>query len=131
MRNLKSTLTKLAAAVAEEAGRNATFAATLSTILGGDAATSGGRKARPDTTRKGGRRAPAVLDPVDIARDGADLLRERLRPLELAQLLDIVAEYGMDPGKLVMKWKDPDRVADRIVEMALARATKGDAFRAQ
>ncbi|WP_162527293.1 hypothetical protein [Sphingomonas solaris] len=47
------------------------------------------------------------------------------------QLLDIVAEFGMDPGKLVMKWKDRDRVADRIVETAIARATKGDAFRSE
>jgi len=35
----------------------------------------------------------------------------------------------MDPGKLVMKWKDRDRVIDRIVEIAGRRATKGDAFR--
>ncbi len=36
----------------------------------------------------------------------------------------------MDPGKLVMKWKDNVRVIDRIVELSLTRSTKGDAFRA-
>jgi hypothetical protein len=36
----------------------------------------------------------------------------------------------MDPGKLVMKWKGADRVVDRIVELAVARSKKGDAFRA-
>jgi hypothetical protein len=47
--------------------------------------------------------------------------------ISLEQLRDIVAQYGMDPGKLVMKWKDSKRVMDRIVELALVRATKGDA----
>lgn len=131
MRNLKATLSKFATAVAAEAARNPAFAATLSGILGGDAGISGGRSDKSNSKRKGGRRTPAVLDPIDLAREGADSLRDRLRPLELSQLLDIVAEYGMDPGKLVMKWKDNDRVTDRIVEMAIARATKGDAFRAQ
>lgn len=129
MRTLKSTLAKLAAAIAEEAARNPAFAVTLSGILGGRQ-DGDGRKATREATRKGGRRPPATLDPVHLARDGSDQLRERLRTLELSQLLDIVAEYGMDPGKLVMKWKDPQRVVDRIVEMAVARATKGDAFRA-
>jgi hypothetical protein len=35
----------------------------------------------------------------------------------------------MDPGKLVMKWKDASRIIDRIIELSLARSTKGDAFR--
>ena len=49
--------------------------------------------------------------------------------LTLDQLRDIVAQYGMDPSKLVMKWKDPERVMDQIVELALTRSIKGDAFR--
>ena len=131
MRNMKSTLTKLAAAVADEAARNAAFAKTLSVILGDDGKIPSVRTAKQSAIRKGGRRAPAVLDPVDVVRDGAGQLRDRLQSLDLTQLLDIIAEYGMDPGKLVMKWKDRDRVIERIVDMALARATKGDAFRAQ
>jgi hypothetical protein len=46
----------------------------------------------------------------------------------LEQLKDIVADYGMGPGKLVMKWKTPDRIIGRIVELSLARAVKGDVF---
>jgi hypothetical protein len=34
----------------------------------------------------------------------------------------------MDPGKLVMKWKTPERIINRIVEFSLARAVKGDVF---
>ena len=60
-----------------------------------------------------------------------DALRSQLSALSLDQLRDVVAEYGMDQGKLVMKWKDPVRVMDRIVEIALARAQKGHAFRSE
>ena len=43
----------------------------------------------------------------------------------LEELKEVVADYGMDPGKLVMKWKNVDRIVDRIVELSLARAQKG------
>ena len=66
---------------------------------------------------------------VEIVRQGEDILRTKISVLNLDQLRDIVAQYGMDPGKLVMKWKDPKRIMDRIVEIALTRSTKGDAFR--
>ncbi len=79
--------------------------------------------------RRGGRRSPALLDPVALAGQGDAVLRGRLGELDLDRLHDVVAEYGMDPGKLVMKWRDRERVIDRIVEVASARATKGDAFR--
>lgn len=79
--------------------------------------------------RAANRRAEAVLDPVQVARTGEEHLRHVLSPLNLTQLLDIVAEFGMDTGKLVMKWKDSERVIDRIVEISMARSQKGDAFR--
>lgn len=85
--------------------------------------------ASSDGKRRGGRRTPAVLDPIALAAEGEPALRGRLEGLDLERLLDIVAQFGMDPGKLVMKWRDPERVIDRIVELSLARATKGDAFR--
>jgi hypothetical protein len=34
----------------------------------------------------------------------------------------------MDPGKLVLKWKKPERIIDRIVETSLGRARKGEGF---
>jgi hypothetical protein len=82
-----------------------------------------------DVRRPSNRRPAAVLDPVKIARDGEQPLRAALGKLTLDQLHDIVADYGMDPGKLVMKWRTDKRVIDRIVEISLARARKGDAFR--
>ena len=79
--------------------------------------------------RKGGRRSPALLDPIELVAISEADLRVRLGELNLNQLHDIVAQYGMDPGKLVMKWKDQTRVIERIIEVATARATKGDSFR--
>jgi hypothetical protein len=70
-----------------------------------------------------------VIDPIELGRQGEAILRTRLNELDIEQLRDIVAQYGMDPGKLVMKWKDATRIIDRIIEVSLSRATKGDAFR--
>ncbi|GAB3269394.1 hypothetical protein GCM10027449_03650 [Sinomonas notoginsengisoli] len=49
--------------------------------------------------------------------------------MDLEHLRDIVAEHGMDHDRLAMKWKDPNRVIERIVDKVAARATKGSAFR--
>jgi hypothetical protein len=68
------------------------------------------------------------LHPIDAARQGEETLRQRLAVLSLEQLKDVVADYGMDPGKLVMKWKTPERIINRIVEFSLARAVKGGVF---
>jgi hypothetical protein len=131
MTSLKTRLTKLAATIAEQASRDPEFALKLEDILGngGVAKPKGGAGTR--SARKGGRRTPALIDPVAVALSGPQELQDALSRLDLGQLLDIVAEYGMDPGKLVMKWKDRDRVVDRIVEVSISRATKGDAFRSE
>jgi hypothetical protein len=58
------------------------------------------------------------------------LLAGRLAALDLEQLRDVVAFYGMDPRRLVMKWKTTERVVAHIVETVQTRSRKGDAFRA-
>ena len=128
---IKKTLAALFIAITEEAERNEAFRSSIEQALGLNipASAQKPRGAGERAERKGGRRAPAVLDPVELARQGEGVLREQLGSLTLDQLRDIVAEYGMDAGKLVMKWKDVERVRGRIVELALARAIKGDAFR--
>jgi hypothetical protein len=127
---LKTMLTAMVSAITEEAERNKHFKASLERALGLHTSTATPRiPTEGETQKKGGRRTPAVLDPVEFARQGEEALRAEMKRLSLDQLRDIVAQYGMDPGKLVMKWKDSDRVVERIVELALARATKGDAFR--
>jgi hypothetical protein len=127
--NLRKALFELARAIADEAERNADLRSRIERALMLDRSVARHESPTEATKRKGGRRTPAILDPIELARQGESSLRAGLARLTLEQLRDVVAEYGMDPGKLVMKWKDQSRVVDRIVELALARATKGDAFR--
>ena len=140
---VRERLTAFALIIAEETERNGIFRRRVEAILGSalfDVPLGRDEKAsskkglpsrvRSDALKKGGRRTPAILDPISLARQGEDVLRQKLAILDMEQLKDIVAENGMDPGKLVMKWKEAARVVDRIVEMSIARSTKGDAFRA-
>jgi hypothetical protein len=125
--NLKKTLRALGAVILDEADRNPEFAARILDALG----ESGGGTRDTARTGKARERPPAVTDPVAvIAEQGEESLRQALGGLSLDQLLDIVAEFGMDPSKLVMKWKKPERVIDHIVENARRRSVKGNAFRA-
>jgi hypothetical protein len=127
--SIKKILSALMQVVADEVERNPEFRSRIEVALNIDPAVAQQKLATGEKKRKGGRRTPAVIDPVELARHGESALRAQLAGLDLEQLRDIVAEYGMDPGKLVMKWKDSNRIIDRIVELSLGRATKGDAFR--
>jgi hypothetical protein len=141
---LAATLSRLTAAVADAAARDRELAASLHQALsvtqnssvgestgrrraGGRA---GGRGSTATGVRRPGRRAPGPLDPFEVyAERGEDGLRAALRELELEQLRDIVAEHGMDHDRLAMKWKDPARVIDRVMDKVAARTAKGSAFR--
>lgn len=129
--NLKRTLNDLARIVAEEAQRNPEFSRRLEEALGFGQTkmrTPNEKESRQGPSRAAHRRAPAILDPVELARQGEAALRARLEELSTEQLKDVVADYGMDPGKLVLKWKTPERIIDRIVEVSLGRAKKGEGF---
>jgi hypothetical protein len=120
---LAATLSSLIAAIANEAVRTPRFANSLQTSL------SPGSAEAP-RARRTGRRAPGVIDPFAIYDDTDEYgLRERLSSLDLEQLRDIVAEHGMDHDRLAMKWKDQQRVINRIVEKVVSRTSKGSAFR--
>ena len=123
---IRRKLLQFARVVIEEAEHNPKFAEELRDVLG----LSLPDKRNAKSGRPRNRRTPAVFDPVAVMRGHDDHeLRSRLSRLDLEQLRDIVAQYGMDPGKLVMKWKTHGRVVDRIVEISTKRAQKGDAFR--
>lgn len=129
--NLKQTLRALGTVVLEEAERNPEFAQRMLRGLGAsdDSLNSNKAASAPSKTRSRTREA-AVLDPVAVLADqGEEALRAELARLPLDKLLDIVAEFAMDPSKLVMKWKNPERVIDHIIESAKRRSVKGDAFR--
>lgn len=71
-----------------------------------------------------------MIDPFAVfAETGETGLRSSLSELGLEQLRDIVSEHGMDHDRLALKWKDPGRVIDRIVERVESRTAKGAAFR--
>jgi len=126
--NLKRTLRALGTVVLEEAERNPDFAQRLQCALGIADATAIVRAPEGKRPRT---RAAAVIDPVAILADhGEDALRRELQLLPLDKLLDIVAEFGMDTSKLVMKWKDTSRIGEHIIDNAKRRSVKGDAFRA-
>jgi hypothetical protein len=96
---LKRALQDFMKVVIEEANRNPEFARQLEVALGLSA-----KPGKEDGGRGARRRAGAVLDPISLAREGEDVPRSKLEPLTIEQLKGLlVAEYGMDPGKLVMK----------------------------
>lgn len=121
---LPAELRELFQRVVDEAEANPQFAAALK-------AEFGARRKRGKTGGISGRRARGVIDPFAFRQDGEQALRDRLNELTVEQLKDIVAEHGMDPGKLAMTWKTPERLVDLIVETVERRRTKGAAFREQ
>lgn len=126
---VRRKLLELAREIADEAEKSQEFSQNLETILG---LQTDGTRLSNKTAHPRHRRSPALLDPVGVIRDGdAEVLHARLEKLDLDQLKDIVAQYGMDTGKLVMKWRSKERVVMRILEIAETRARKGDAFRTQ
>jgi hypothetical protein len=133
--NIRKVLTALVREVADEADRNPAFRERIERAVGmfaPRADVTPTHKAAPkpeEPKRPSNRRAPAALDPVQLARQGEDVLRAALGKLDIEQLRDVVADYGMDTGKLVIKWRTPDRIIDRIVEVSRQRAHKGSAFR--
>ena len=126
---LRTALEDLARAVADQAERDPAFAEAVSVALA--------RVTAPDVTRgaadgkPAGRRAQPALNPVQTARQGEEALRSGLDGLSVDELKAIVSAYALDPKRLAMRWKSPQRLADLIVTASMARARKGDAFREQ
>ena len=136
--SIKKTLYALVKEISQEAATNPAFRARLEAVLSlnerkkPNKSTPKAREAKSaQPKRPSNRRPPAVLDPVHLAKQGEDILRSELAKLDIEQLRDVVAEYGMDTGKLIMRWRDPDRIVERIVDVARGRAQKGSAFRDQ
>lgn len=127
-------LRRLMEAVIEEAESNSEFSEKLTTILDGNIAEEP-KKQNPTmitgAKRAGNRRDPAVLDPIVMIENDEATLWNKLQTLTDKELKDIIADYGMDPSKLAMKWKSRDRLIALIVETSRRRASKGDAFREQ
>jgi hypothetical protein len=123
-------------AIVAEAERSPAFArrlqdalASVASAIPSPASAKPPKAASTAAPKRGGRRAPSALDPFAAYAEGEPTLRARLGELTLDQLKDIVAEHGMDPSKLAMRWKTPAKLIDLIATTVRDRAEKGDAFR--
>lgn len=118
--------------VIEEAEYNESFSHKVEQILEGvDIATKNddSLKKAKKKKRPSNRREAAILDPIAMISEDEGLLIEKLQELTDVQLKNIIADYGMDPSKLAMKWKNRERLIDHIIGVARRRASKGDVFR--
>lgn len=76
------------------------------------------------------KRNAALFNPETILEQyGEEKLVDSLNQLEVDQLKDIVSEFGMDPGKRVMRFRKKEKFVDHIVGVANNRLQKGTAFR--
>ena len=123
----RTQLLNLARIIADECDQNAPLRAKIEACFASTPrkrpVSEAVRSVRPH------RRTPAILNPLEVVRTSPIQLREQLSDLDIERLKDIVAEFGMDPSKLVMKWKEANRIIDHIVETSVSRASKGTAFR--
>ncbi len=124
-KNLKKSMKALYDLIIDEAEKNDEFSASLEKIFNSEIIAS---EESNETKRGSNRRDKAVLDPIELAEKG-ELSAEVLEPLTDKELKDIVADYGMDPSKLAMKWKNKNRLIQLILDTSFRRAAKGDAFR--
>jgi len=94
----------------------------------------GGEKieVKPEVKPKKAARAKkekAVLDPIELAREGEAVLREKLAGLTLVQIKTILSEYALDPSAIVSRKRSVSPMIDFIVTVSLSRAHKGEAFK--
>jgi len=86
--------------------------------------------ALPQSNKRRSFRNPAILDPFLIHKNqGNNELKQRLEELEVEQLKDIIAEYGLDSSRRALAWKKSERLIELIVKTVNSRARKGDVFR--
>ena len=128
----KALIRGIAEAIIDEASVNEEFSNKIEDILSGNAGELSGDRPKKKG-KKGGRAAnrrdPAVLDPIALITEDEAELVVKLQGLTDKELKDIIADYGMDPSKLAMKWKDKERLINHIIDASKRRAFKGDAFR--
>ena len=136
MNTLPDRLTVIFDAILDEARNNPEFAAKLERALVGETTRRTAIKRSPTAEpssnappRRLNRRAKAAVDPFELLSAGEHHLRTELAKLDLEQMKDIVAEYGMDTSRLALKWKSRERLVDFIVTTVVARNRKGDVFR--
>ena len=119
---IRKLLNDLIKVIVEEAKANPRFEKRLEEVLLKSVTPK-------QVSKRKNKRASAAFDPFEIFQESGEMLREKLKELNIEKLKDIIAEYGMDQSKLAMKWKSQDRLIEHIITTVEARSRKGDAFR--
>ncbi len=63
-----------------------------------------------------------------FAKGGEPALREKLEPLEIKTLKNIIAKNSFDPAQLAKKWRSKDKLVDFIIDRVTTRSRKGQVF---
>jgi len=119
---MKKKIKKLFDIIIQEYDNNESFRKRIEDLL----------EPKPDEKtekKRKNKRTPAVLDPIILAEKDINELKIKLDELDIEKLKDIVSEFRLDSSRLVMKWKDKERIIEHIVKAAISRAEKGDVFR--
>lgn len=116
----KKKLKELINIVIKEMDKNPEFSDKIENLLLGE----GNKVVKVKRSRQ-----PAIINPLEVIINGENLLANKLEQLDIDQLKDIISEYGMDPSKLALKWKNKERLIKHIIEVASTRVNKGNAFR--
>lgn len=122
---IEKMLMRVIRVIVSEAKSNPDFRwALLAAVETEDAAPAGPlRKSRAD-------RVPVAFDPVQVARDGgAEGLKAALSELTLEQLKSMMVDMGTAMARYIVSGNSKEKITDKIIEIALARSRKGDAFR--
>jgi hypothetical protein len=105
--SLIGVLERLFGAILEQARRDPEFAQRLSSAIEPLVAA----ETEPP-------RNPALLDPAAIYEQGWEsMLRERLQPLSIEQLKDIVHQFELDETGRALRWSDRERLVELIVKV--------------
>jgi hypothetical protein len=120
-------LKRIFAALLKAAQKDPKTLANIEQIFNESSVAISAEASRPPRPKN--RRNAAPFDPFLVYQEGDGVLLKRLRELDIEALRDILAEFGMDPAKLAMKWKSTERIVEHILSTVQSRLTKGDAFR--
>lgn len=84
----------------------------------------------PMISRKKIEKTTIDFDIFQVFTDGGEqALRQKLEPLDLKTLKEIVSKHGFDTSKLAEKWKRKERVVNLIINRVSARSDKGKVFK--
>ncbi len=119
-------LRKVFAAIVDAVKRDPELARKVAEALGPKEALVP-KSGAPRSSKPAGRRKPASLDPFAVHEQGEETLRAKSKELDVEALNDIVAEHSMDPSRLVLRWKTPERIIDHIA--SVVQRGRGEAMR--